>query len=179
MSEMSHNKSNGYEEIAEHFMRTRNPRIGPSNVREWCRTLAPGSSILDLGCGSGVPISQVLLEEDLDVYGVDASAKMIEAFRERFPNAHAQCCAVEDSDFFGRKFDGAIAWGLMFLLPPDVQPLVIHKVANVLNRNGKFLFTSTEQRVTWNDSLTGRKSIFSRSRPLSADFARRRICARG
>jgi 2-polyprenyl-3-methyl-5-hydroxy-6-metoxy-1,4-benzoquinol methylase len=159
MNEKSHDKSNGYEEIAEHFMRARNPRIGPSNVRKWCRTLAPGSSILDLGCGNGVPISQVLVEEGLDIYGVDASAKMVEVFRERFPSAHAQCCAVEDSDFFGLTFDGVIAWGLMFLLSPDIQPLVIHKVANVLNRNGKFLFTTPEQAIIWNDSLTRRESI--------------------
>jgi 2-polyprenyl-3-methyl-5-hydroxy-6-metoxy-1,4-benzoquinol methylase len=159
MNEKSHDKSNGYEEIAEHFMRARNPRIGPSNVREWCRTLAPGSSVLDLGCGNGVPISQLLIEEGFDVYGVDASAKLIAAFRSRFPHAHAECSAIEDSDFFGRKFDGVIAWGVMFLLPPDVQSVIIHKAAGVLNRNGKFLFTAPEQAITWSDSLTGRESI--------------------
>jgi 2-polyprenyl-3-methyl-5-hydroxy-6-metoxy-1,4-benzoquinol methylase len=152
-------KSNGYQGIAEHFLRARNPRIGPANVREWCRTLIPGCAVLDLGCGFGVPISQVLIEEGFDVFGVDASAKLIAEFRKRFPSAHAQCCAVEDSDFFGRTFDAIIAWGLLFLLPPDVQPAVIHKVAQALNPKGKFLFTSTEQPVTWKDSLTDRESI--------------------
>jgi 2-polyprenyl-3-methyl-5-hydroxy-6-metoxy-1,4-benzoquinol methylase len=104
-------KSNGYEEFAEDFMRAaRNHRIGPSNVREWSRSLPRGSSILDLGCGSGVPISQVLIEEGFSVYGVDASQKMIRAFRKRFPTAHAECAAVEDSAFFNRMFDGVIAW---------------------------------------------------------------------
>jgi hypothetical protein len=69
---------------------------------------------------------------------------MIAAFRDRFPDAHAECSSVEGSAFFGRSFDGVIAWGLMFLLPADVQTLVMRKVASVLNRGGKFLFTAPQ-----------------------------------
>jgi 2-polyprenyl-3-methyl-5-hydroxy-6-metoxy-1,4-benzoquinol methylase len=152
-------KSNGYEKMAEHFMAARNHRIGPSHVRAWCRTLLPGSSILDLGCGHGVPISQVLVEEGFEVYGVDASEKMIAAFRQRFPSARAECSAIEDSDLFHRTFDGVIAWGLIFLLPPDLQPIVIQKAAKALNSKGKFLLTSPELAVTWNDSITGCNSV--------------------
>ena len=82
-------KSNGYEQVAERFISVRNPGIGASTVREWSTTLAPGSSILDLGCGHGAPISQVLINHGFAVYGVDASAKMIAAFRQRFPDALA------------------------------------------------------------------------------------------
>jgi cyclopropane fatty-acyl-phospholipid synthase-like methyltransferase len=100
-----------------------------------------------------------LVEEGFEVYGVDASAKMIGAFRRRFPESHAQCASVMDSDFFGRTFDGVVASGLMFLLSTDVQALFIHKVAAVLNPNGKFLFTSPQKACTWQDMLTGRDSI--------------------
>lgn len=159
MSLPPHDKSNGYEEVAERFVVTRNPRIGRSTVREWSHALAPGSSILDVGCGHGVPISQVLTEEGFALYGVDASATMVESFRKRFPNAHAECAAVEDSAFFARTFDGVVAWGLMFLLPPDVQFLLIRKVAKVLNSSGKFLFTSPKEAVTWQDALTGHELV--------------------
>jgi len=154
-----HDKSNGYEQIAETFMRARNPRIGPVTVREWSRTFPPATSILDLGCGYGLPITQVLIDQGFVVYGVDASLKLITAFRERFPNAFAECAAVEDSEFFCRTFDGIIAWGLMFLLAPDVQRAVIGKVARALNPGGRFLFTSPMKAVTWSDALTERTSI--------------------
>jgi 2-polyprenyl-3-methyl-5-hydroxy-6-metoxy-1,4-benzoquinol methylase len=152
-------KSHGYEEAAESFVSARSPRIGASTVREWSQTLAPGSSILDLGCGHGVPISQALAEEGFIVYGVDASATLIEMFRRRFPSAHAECSAVEESDFFRRTFDGVVAWGLLFLLPPAVQSVVIRKIARTLNPNGKFLFTSPKEVVTWRDVLTGGESV--------------------
>jgi 2-polyprenyl-3-methyl-5-hydroxy-6-metoxy-1,4-benzoquinol methylase len=130
-----------------------------ATVREWSQTPAPSSSILDLGCGHGIPISQVLIEEGFIVYGIEASTKLTSAFRKRFPNAQAECAAVEDSKFFHRTFDGVVAWGLMFLLPTDVQIVVIRKVAKALNCRGKFLFTSPAQAVKWHDSLTGRESI--------------------
>jgi 2-polyprenyl-3-methyl-5-hydroxy-6-metoxy-1,4-benzoquinol methylase len=152
-------KSNGYEEVADRFMSSRNPRIGVVTVREWSQALPPRSSILDLGCGHGVPISQTLIEEGFAVYGVDASMKLIAAFRKRFPNAPAECSAVENSELFRRTFDGVVAWGLMFLLPADLQSIVIHKVARALNPGGTFLFTSPKESVTWRDALTNHESI--------------------
>jgi 2-polyprenyl-3-methyl-5-hydroxy-6-metoxy-1,4-benzoquinol methylase len=159
MNESLQDKSNGYEAATRQFMASRNPQIGTHTVREWSRGIARGSTILDLGCGHGVPISQVLIDEAFDMYGVDASPTLIAAFRERFPNAHAECAAVEDSEFFWRAFDGVVAVGLMFLLPPDVQATVIRKIDSSLNPAGKFLFTSPKEAPTWRDILTGRESV--------------------
>jgi SAM-dependent methyltransferase len=148
-------KSNGYDEIASAFIAQRNSSIGGSTVRHWSRTLPRGSSVLDLGWGHGVPISQVLIEEGLAVYAIDASPRMIAAFQQRFPLAHAECAALEGSTFFDRSFDGVVAWGLLFLMPPGIQATVIGKVAKALNPFGKFLFTAPQEAVTWEDSLTG------------------------
>ena len=152
-------KSNGYEQVAEQFMRRRNARIGAAAVREWSKTLPRGAAVLDLGCGHGVPISQALFEEGFAVHGIDASARMIAAFHERFPHAPAECAAAEDSQFFGRTFDGVIAWGLLFLLPGDIQGAIIHKVAGALRPGGRFLFTSPREAVTWIDTMTERESV--------------------
>lgn len=151
-------KSNGYEEIAHHFIAARNSRIGPRLVREWSAGLKHGASILDLGCGHGIPTSQVLIEQGFDHFGIDASPTLLAEFRKRFPASHTQCSAVENSDFFARQFDAVIAWGLMFLLPLKTQRLLISKVARALKPGGRFLFTSTRDAVTWNDSLTHRES---------------------
>jgi 2-polyprenyl-3-methyl-5-hydroxy-6-metoxy-1,4-benzoquinol methylase len=152
-------KSNGYEEIAELFVSERDALTGVSTVRQWSRTLVPGSSILDLGCGHGVPISQALIEDGFTLYGVDASASLMESFRKRFPSAHAECSAFEDSAFFRRTFDAVVAVGLMFLLHPDAQCLLIRKVKQALNSNGQFLFTSPREKCVWRDILTHRESV--------------------
>ncbi len=156
---MAKDQSNGYEEIAKLFISERDSITGVSTVRQWSRELARGSSILDLGCGHGVPISQALIEDGFTVYGVDASPSLIESFRTHFPGAHAECSSVEDSAFFGRTFDAIVAVGLMFLLHPDTQRLLIRKVKQALNSNGRFLFTSPKEKCVWEDILTHRKSV--------------------
>jgi len=152
----------------------RDSSVGGATVRAWARALPPGASILDLGCGHGVPISQTLIEDGFVVYGVDASARMTAAFRERFPQAHVACEAVEHSRFFGRTFDGVVAWGLMFLLQANAQSALICKVASALNPGGRFLFTSPQQACTWADLLTGRNSL-----SLGADAYRKTLLAAG
>jgi 2-polyprenyl-3-methyl-5-hydroxy-6-metoxy-1,4-benzoquinol methylase len=154
-------RSNGYEGVAEAYIAGRGSGgiVGVAAVRQWAQTLPPGSSVLDLGCGNGVPISRVLMENGLSVWGVDASAKMVAAFRARFPAAPVECSPVEESALFGRAFDAVMAWGLMFLLAPATQELVIRKAAGVLGSGGRFLFTSPPVVCEWADAMTGQTSV--------------------
>lgn len=167
--------SNGYEIVADDFMSLRDRSgIGLTTVCDWARSLPPGGSVLDLGCGHGMPISKTLIDEGFAVHGIDASPRMIAAFRSRFPNAPVECGAIEDSQFFGHVFDGVIACGLMFLLAADVQATLIHKVGSALKPGGSFLFTAPHQACEWLDSLTGRKSV-----SLGADAYREMAEAEG
>ncbi len=152
-------QSNGYETVSGNFMFIRSRSIGVASVREWAKSLPPGGSVLDVGCGHGMPISKALIDEGFSVYGIDASPSMIAAFRSHFSDTPLECSAIEDSQLFGREFDGVVAWGLMFLLAPDVQATLIHKAALALKPGGRFLFTAPHQACEWLDSLTGKTSV--------------------
>lgn len=150
--------SNGWEAIANAFLAERSA-IGARTIQLWAQSLPQAATVIDLGCGSGVPISQVLIDAGLTVYGMDASASMVSAFRKRFPDVPVACEAIEQSTFFHRTFDGAVAWGVLFLLAADVQRAAIHRVAGVLNEGGRFLFTAPSQACSWADLSTGRTSL--------------------
>jgi cyclopropane fatty-acyl-phospholipid synthase-like methyltransferase len=120
--------------------------------------LPDGATVLDLGCGTGVPVSLALIQRGFNVYGVDASSTMVKAFRARFPVVPVECAAVEDSDFFGRTFDAVVAVGLFFLLDAGIQCRLMAKVAGVLPSGGRLLFTAPSQRCSWADAMTGRTS---------------------
>jgi 2-polyprenyl-3-methyl-5-hydroxy-6-metoxy-1,4-benzoquinol methylase len=152
--------SNGYEAVADDFIAIRDrASIGADTVRDWANSLRPGGNVLDIGSGHGSPVSKTLVEQGFKVYAVDASPRLVAVFRARFPEAQVECAAVENSQWFNRKFDGVVAWGLMFLLAPDTQASVISKVAASLVPGGQFLFTAPHQQCEWRDLLTNRECI--------------------
>jgi len=170
-------KSNGYEDIATRFIEVRGQNVngtGTSSVHNWCRSLPRGASVLDLGCGTGIPISKVLNEEGMSVYGVDASPTLINEFRQNFPDNPVACEPAEDSLFFNCTFDAIISWGLIFLLSKEAQAKVIKKAAGALRTGGKFLFTAPSQETEWEDAMTGQAS-----RSLGAENYKKLLSASG
>lgn len=150
-------QSEGYEDVAYQFMTARSD-IGATFVRSWARdNLPPSSSIADVGCGSGVPIAQALIEDGFTVFGIDASPSLLAAFRRRFPDAQSACEAAQDSVFFHHIFDAAVSVGLLFLLSADDQRKVFQRVANALRPGVRFLFTAPWQICEWQDLLTKRQ----------------------
>jgi len=168
--------SNGYEGVAPEFLagRGRAPAtaIGASEVRAWARKLPRGATVIDLGCGTGLPITKVLVGEGLNVYAIDAAPSLVEAFRHNLPGIPVKCESVEDSLFFKRKFDAVLSWGLIFLLLPEAQRSLIRRMADLLVPGGRLLFTAQAEAQVWNDAMTGLES-----RSLGAAEYRRLLSA--
>jgi 2-polyprenyl-3-methyl-5-hydroxy-6-metoxy-1,4-benzoquinol methylase len=150
--------ANGYEEYAEIFMRARNLKIGLSVMRKWASQLAPGSELLELGCGHGV-ISQVLLEARVKLSVVDASPTLLREFRSRFPDVEVECSTAQKSELLRRKYDGVVAWGLILLLAETDQRSVLRRAADALRPNGRLVFTAPNEALTWKDSITEMPSL--------------------
>jgi SAM-dependent methyltransferase len=158
-------QSNGYEAVSEGFLArrgnssTRSIGIGVKEVRKWARTLPRGSSVIDLGCGPGFPITVVLVDEGLHVFGVDAAPSFVAAFQRNLPGTPIICEAVQESRFSDRTFDAVLAIGLMFLLKAEDQHCLIQRFAEILVPDGRLLFTSTAKPAVWNDGMTGLESL--------------------
>lgn len=153
-------QSNGYERLAAEFLagrgRAPSTAVGTKEVRDWARTLPPGATVIDLGCGTGLPITKVLVDEGLNVYAVDAAPSLVAAFRHNLPEVPVACESVVESAFFNRTFDGVVAWGLIFLLQPEEQRQLMQRIAHILLPGGRFLFTSScgTEPLVWNDGMT-------------------------
>jgi SAM-dependent methyltransferase len=110
---------------------------------------------MEIACGGGYPVSRELVNAGLEVWAIDSSPTLVSEFRSRFPALPIRCESVQDSDFFARTFDGAVAVGLLFLLPAHEQAAVIARVSDALVAGGRFLFTAPTEIGTWQDMHTG------------------------
>lgn len=158
-------RSNGYESVSEEFLTyrgdsmSRSTAIGVKEVRKWAKTLPPGSSVIDLGCGPGFPITAVLVEEGLQAFGVDAAPSLVAAFQRNLPGTPIVCESVLESRLFDRTFDAVLSIGLMFLLKAEEQYRLIQRFAQILVPGGRLLFTATAKPAVWKDAMTGLESI--------------------
>lgn len=89
-------------------------------IDRFIAALPPGGSVLDVGCGSGRPIADLLIAEGFRVTGVDASARLLDHARARLPQGEWIEADMRTMDL-GRRFDGVLAWSSLFHLSPEDQ----------------------------------------------------------
>lgn len=82
--------------------------------------LPPASAVLDLGCGSGVPIGRYFIDHGVSVTGVDSAPEMIALFAKNLPDQDACVGDMRTLDM-GRRFSGILAWDSFFHLSHDHQ----------------------------------------------------------
>jgi len=100
-----------------------------------------GAAVLDLGCGSGVPIARFFIDYGFALTGVDAAPAMIDICRERFPDAS---WFVSDMRRLAlrRRFHAILAWDSFFHLPPDDQRAMFEVFRAHAAPGALLLFTS-------------------------------------
>ena len=130
-------------------------RVGVQIVQSWARSLPSGSTVVEIACGGGYPITQILVNAGLPVWAIDSSPTLLRQFRLRFPTIPTQCASALSSDYFGRTFEAAISIGLVFLLREDEQLAFLHRVSEILAPGGRLLFTAPVEIGTWQDVTTG------------------------
>lgn len=134
-----------YDLIAEWYASQRTDATGVPELTALLASLPASPSVLDVGCGNGLPLTRLLIDRGCQVLGVDSSPNMLARFALNFPDVPTICAPIQDCDLTGRTFDAAVAWGVMFHLPNPEQVKVIAKVASVLKPGGAFLFTSGDE----------------------------------
>jgi len=99
-------------------------RDSPWNDKVWhdrfVEALAPGESVLDLGCGPGFPVAAQLHAYGLKVTGVDSSPTMISLCRQRLPDQEWIVGDMRNLSL-DRRFGGILAWDSFFHLDFEHQ----------------------------------------------------------
>ena len=144
-----------YDLIADWYWTDRGRTVGVAEALAVAATLPAGSSILDLGCGNGVPITEALVTAGHSVVGLDTSTGMLARFRVNLPGTPVVRGDVRHCPFADGSFDAAVSWGMMFHLPRTDQAAAFASVSRVLKPGASFLFTAAEIHDADESGITG------------------------
>jgi SAM-dependent methyltransferase len=112
--------------------------------------LPPGATVLELGCGVGVPTTQRLAQR-FAVTGVDISAQHIALARRNVPAATFVQADMAALDFPPASFDAVAAFYSIIHVPREEHPGLVHDIASWLRPGGLLVATmgagSTEAAV--------------------------------
>jgi len=137
-----------YDLIALHWqkLRTMLPNKDSELLTIFTDLLPPHSSILDLGCGSGIPIAKSLSEQGHDIYGVDRSAKLLQQAKLNLPNAQFIQEELETFDYraFAKnhKIGGVVLWDSLFHIPRKLQANLLLTIATTMSSGTVLILTS-------------------------------------
>ncbi len=134
-----------YDLIAEWYASERVATTDGSGVPEvaaLASSIPTNGRVLDIGCGNGVPLTEVLLAGGHHVVGLDSADAMLRRFRANCPTASAVKGTAHTCPFASTTFDAAIAWGVMFHLTQAEQVQAVASVSRVLKAGAPFLFTA-------------------------------------
>ncbi|GAA2610143.1 class I SAM-dependent methyltransferase [Paractinoplanes durhamensis] len=128
-----------FDQLAEKYQGEHSSNPFQAALVERISALLPaGTSVVDLGCGTGVPTAKILAESDHRVVGVDISEGMLKLARDQVPAAefvHANFAELPDD--FG-EFEAVTAFfSLLMLSKADIEK-TLGKVAGWLKPGGYF-----------------------------------------
>ena len=102
--------------------------------------VSAGSRVLDLGCGSGVPVARRLARR-YNLTGVDLSPVQIERARELVPGANFICGDMTTMTFLHESFSAVTCLYALIHVPLGEQPDLLTSVRRWLQPGGLFLAT--------------------------------------
>jgi len=143
----------GYDQLSATY---RPDDADPAEYRVWTgkllAALQPGSNVLDLGCGCGIPVAKRLVHEGHRVTGIDISERQIERARTLVPGASFLVGDMTRRILEPASFDAVVALYSLIHVPLGVQPSVIEQVSNCLVDGGLLLATVGWEAWTGSDS---------------------------
>lgn len=153
----------GYDAVAQDYL----DRFLASTVREaWLARFAAAlpekATVLDLGCGAGIPVAARLADLGHSVIGVDSSARQIALARSLVPGATFLRADMTRVGLPNASFDGIAAFYSLIHVPAGEQGALLGRIATWLKPCGRFVGTfGTGAAHDWTGEWLGTRMFFS------------------
>ncbi len=149
-----------YNKLADNYLAGRDQFKNNKYLDKLSSMLPPGSTILDIGCGAGLPIDKYFVEHVFKVIGIDISEKQIELAKKNVPQGEFKVEDMSELKDTEYSVDAAVSFYAIFHTPREKHQEILNKIATFLKKGGLLLITmgSSEWEGKENDFFGGEMS---------------------
>lgn len=144
-----------YDQMAESYMERRSLFDNTNQLKKLASLIPSGAKVLDLGCGTGLPVAKFFADRGYEVLGIDLSGRMIELAQKNVPNATFSIKNILQLDFNENYFDLIVSFYCLFHLKKENQKEAFNKIIRWLKIDGYSYFTLATKEYTGMDNFEG------------------------
>lgn len=124
-----------------------------------------GTTILDLGCGTGRPMAEHIVAQGRRVLGVDQSEALLQMARSNLPNERWVLSTMEAFEP-DQPCHGALLWDSLFHLSRAQHEPILRKVVNALPPGARLMLTvGGSAHPAFTDTMFGQTFSYDSNTP--------------
>ena len=131
----------GYNRMAHDYLAQRDQFKNLAHLEDLAARLHPDAALLDVGCGSGVPVARFLVEHGFTVTGLDLSPVQVALAQEQVPQATfavRDMRALQPGEYV---VDAIVSFYAIFHTPREAHAAILRTLASYLIPGGFLLVT--------------------------------------
>lgn len=131
----------GYDQCAQQYLNERESFAIQENIKDLIKKLSDGAEILDIGCGAGIPIDKLLIENGFHVTGIDISPEQIKLAKINNPKGKFMIKDMTEIDFSKNSFDAVVSFYAIFHIKREEHQILFNKIFSFVKPKGYLLVT--------------------------------------
>lgn len=147
----------GYDKIAGQYLVNRDRLKSAKYVQQLLKLLPKASTILDLGCGAGVPVDDILLKAGHYVRGIDISSEQIKLARKNCKGGDfikGDICELKLGEY---QVQAVVSLYTIFHITRTKQGELLKTIASFLPKGGLLLLSMGDREFEGEHTLHGAK----------------------
>ncbi len=129
------------------------------------RDVRPPARFLDLGCGTGRPIAEFLLQRGFAVTGIDQSEGLLALAASRLPRGHWRLARMETFEP-DERYDGAVIWDSLFHIAREHHEAILRRVLGSLLPRARVMMTvGGSDHPPFTDTMYGQPFFYDSHAP--------------
>ena len=155
----------GYNKAAEDYALQRDKFHSIPYLEKLAELLPANSSILDVGCGAGLPIDRFFVEKGYNVYGIDISERMIELAKKNVPAGNFEVKNMMSLERGEYHIDAIVSFYAIFHTPRETHQELFKTFNSFLPDKGLMLVTMGSSEWEGEENFHGAQMYWSQYGP--------------